>query len=542
MSLINVGIIGSCVSRDNFNSMFNAGYTRLFNCKMYIGHITVPSLISGKIEYNEEDIYIDNPDEFEIVKRELSRSYLEELKDSSDLDYLIIDFYSDVYYGIVMVDNDHVFTDHYQRVATTKFYSELENKKFLSLHDNPDEYFEIWKKSLNELVLLIKSIMPNVKILINKARAVEQYKDQDGNVKKIKTDRDANEINELWDRLDDYCIKTFGFQYLDLSVKDYLADEYHPFGGPRAVHYTKDFYENFMTELSSIAVQNAQIDLYKSIEKNNHMNLIDNSNFEFGTDHWSFWQSNFQIADNKVEINNIDLEQDKYNILLSNPIKVKIGEAYNLSFKVFVDSDREFDSDKIIFYLRIFKHPTKIFQKDAEWHENLYYPNFIDENCRNEWITVKYSFIAKKNGFLKVGPGIAKNGHVVWKDIYLTNDVSNSSWNPSYKDIMNKNMKLIQENVIKSEDPELSNINLNIKEKLEKEQQLKSQIQDLSLEIQNLTLEQYEFHKKRTKEEKLLKNKIKKYENKIEKYENSTSWLITSPLRRISSIIKNIRK
>ena len=130
MTLVNVGIIGSCVSRDNFNSKFNAGYTRLFNCKLTITHITFASLVSGKIDFKEEDIDLENPADAYLTIRELSRSYMEEIQ-NSDLDYLLIDFGTDIFYGILTVDNN-ILTDDYRRVAKTKFYSQLQNKRFLN--------------------------------------------------------------------------------------------------------------------------------------------------------------------------------------------------------------------------------------------------------------------------------------------------------------------------------------------------------------------------------------------------------------------------
>ena len=65
-------------------------------------------------------------------------------------------------------------------------------------------------------------------------------------------------------------------------------------------------------------------------------------------------------------------------------------------------------------------------------------------------------------------------------------------------------------------------------ESLEREQMFLSKIEDLSLELNNsLNLEDLE--KKRLK-------------NKLEKIENSKSWLLTSPLRKISNYIRKILK
>ena len=504
-----MGIIGSCVSRDNFNSKFNAGYTRLFNCKLTINHITFASLVSGKIDFNEEDIDLENTFDAKLTKRELSRSYMEEIQ-NSELDYLLIDFGTDIFYGIIIANNN-ILTDDYRRVAKTKFYSQLQNKRFLNLVSEPDEYFEIWKKSFDKFVEIINTIKPDVKIIINKARSVKEYKDKEGNIKEIVTVRNIDRMNDMWDKFDDYAIKTYGFDYIDLSPENYISYEDHPWGGQHPAHYIKEFYENFIVELSSIIVKDQQKDLYKFMnQEENTMNLIDNSNFEKGKDHWSLWLKNFNITNNQVEIDIDSLERKKHNLILSNPIKVKRGELINLSFKVYIDGTTQFDSEKIIFYLRIFEHPTKNFKQDSKWDKTLKYSDYTNGDVRNQWVTVKYVFTAEYNGFLKVGPGIVKNGHVLWKDFYLTNTITNTSdWSPSYKDLIGNNKKY--------GDSGFTDMSTN----LMKEKQLKIQIQKI--------IDGYE-------------KKIDNYENKIDNYENSKSWIITSPIRKISNKIKNLRK
>ena len=370
---------------------------------------------------------------------------------------------------------------------------------------------------------MIKIIMPNVKIIINKVRAVKEYKDQQGNIRRIPMSRNPDEVNEEWDKLDDYCIKTFGFRYIDLSAKDYFSHEKYPFGGPpRAVHYTKDFYENFIMELSSIAVQDLQENLYKLIYPEFSINQIDNSNFERGKDHWSFWQNNFHIVKDRVEINNNGIKQGKYNLILSNPIKVKKGEVYNLSFKVYIGGNIEFDGDEIIFYLIIFDHPTKNLQEDSVWYKNIEYSNYTNANVRDEWATVKYEFTAQNNGFLKVGPGITKNGHVIWKDIYLTSEVVNNlSWCPSYKDVMsNINFEKIQNLLEMPKSPD---------KRKEMEILLKISEYECRMDWYESTINEY-------------KHKVEEYESTIKEYKNSHSWKITLPLRKTVYILKNLRK
>ncbi len=73
----------------------------------------------------------------------------------------------------------------------------------------------------------------------------------------------------------------------------------------------------------------------------------------------------------------------------------------------------------------------------------------------------------------------------------------------------------------------LEHFDMTYKESVVQEQLLLNKIEDLTMELSNLNDSKY-------LEEKRLKNKLKKYEN-------SKSWMITSPLRKISTYIRNKR-
>ncbi len=73
----------------------------------------------------------------------------------------------------------------------------------------------------------------------------------------------------------------------------------------------------------------------------------------------------------------------------------------------------------------------------------------------------------------------------------------------------------------------LEHFDLTYKESLDREQLLLNKIEDLTMELNNLS------------DLKLLEEK--RLKNKLERYENSKSWMITSPLRKISTFIKNKR-
>ncbi|KAA8446796.1 DUF6270 domain-containing protein [Weissella paramesenteroides] len=435
MALINVGVIGSCVSRDSFNSRFNSGYKEIFNCKLSLTHISIPSFISSKINYRIHEIDHKSERDREAILNELNRDYMEEFKANKDLDYLILDFWTDVFFGSV-VTQDGIFTNNKWRVLKTKFYSELTDKNVMMPLQNEAEYLKLWKQSLHDFVLLIKKYMPNTKIIINKARAVNKYISKNGEVQNLYSEYDRKAANRIWEYMDDYCINKYHFDYIDVCDPNQMSYEDHPWG-KYMVHYTKDYYEKFIMELASIAVTDIQEKLFNNITQTNMLpNLIDNSNFEKNNIHWFRWNPKFKIESGMVTINNTNLSKNSYDSVLSNPIKIKRNKNYSLSFKIYIFNDVIFDSYKSLMTIRLFKNTRDFLQKDAVWYANLKYDEFFIENQDEKWLSVQFNFKAKYDGFLKLGPSMSKNGHVSWKDICLTNDLhDNSVWRPSYRDV-----------------------------------------------------------------------------------------------------------
>ena len=78
----------------------------------------------------------------------------------------------------------------------------------------------------------------------------------------------------------------------------------------------------------------------------------------------------------------------------------------------------------------------------------------------------------------------------------------------------------------KSEELSLDYSNFK-KEALAKEKRLKTQIEDLK--------------KEKLAERKQLKSKEKRLKREIQKYQSSTSWKVTSPLRKISTVLRDLR-
>ena len=61
----------------------------------------------------------------------------------------------------------------------------------------------------------------------------------------------VKELNEQWRRLDDYAVEAGGALEIDLTGGGYTSFDEHPWG-PFYVHYTMDYYRDFLAELNLI--------------------------------------------------------------------------------------------------------------------------------------------------------------------------------------------------------------------------------------------------------------------------------------------------
>lgn len=287
MKKVKIAILGSCVSRDNFNTKFNANYKDFYECVLLQVHSSVISIMSNPVDFAEEKLDNLNNYQLGIVKSELDKSFLREVKELQP-DYLMLDFFGDIHFGVFQMENGEYLTYNRWNLLNTSFYKELKNTKILQIHKNPDEYFEVWKKYIDALFVFLKKELPNTKIIVNKARNAEFYIDKTNAKKPLnKTGKmaviDVPYFNQLWDKLDKYVIEKYNTEYIDLTDKEYLSYESHPWG-LFYLHYTMDFYSDFLGKLHGIVMKNLQEKLHKEKELNQEIqksNLeIQNSNRE----------------------------------------------------------------------------------------------------------------------------------------------------------------------------------------------------------------------------------------------------------------------
>ncbi|MEK5109831.1 DUF6270 domain-containing protein [Cytobacillus sp. FSL K6-0129] len=128
---VTVGVLGCCVSRDNFNSMFNKSYSDISKCVIHQNQSSLLSVMSEAVSFDAAKINnLDKDfDRLHLIS-ELDKSFLGRIAKEKP-DYLIIDFFGDVLFGVFEYLGSYI-TNNTWKFPRTTFYKELESKKVLS--------------------------------------------------------------------------------------------------------------------------------------------------------------------------------------------------------------------------------------------------------------------------------------------------------------------------------------------------------------------------------------------------------------------------
>ncbi|WP_284138999.1 DUF6270 domain-containing protein [Virgibacillus sp. LDC-1] len=242
-----VSIIGSCITRDNFNGKFNPNHKMFFQCKTHQNQASFLSVMSQPFPLEVDVSDKSHFDQKHIIK-EFDKTFLEEIiRDNPD--YLLIDFYGDVYYGVTEVHKGTYIT------SNDKFFNIpiMINKKAFTIKD--DIYFDIWKEKINVFFSWVSENLPNTKVILVKGRFSETLIDGRNlnEVRKQSGMRTINiaEMNNLWDKLDTHVENKYKVDVIDLT-EQYNLSTNHPWG-TFYVHYTMDYYRDFLNKMQRIA-------------------------------------------------------------------------------------------------------------------------------------------------------------------------------------------------------------------------------------------------------------------------------------------------
>ncbi len=260
---IEVAVLGSCVTRDNFNSRFNPGYKRYYTCPLVQNQSSMIALMSPPVELEGDPATqpageLSDYDRWN-VRTDLTREFLAEVVALQPA-YLILDFFGDIHFGCLRLEDGRYLTNNRWKLWKTDLYRDLKDSggfTRLRIQDDTEEYLSLWKDAFDRFVEFFEANLPDTTLVLHRGfntnRIVVPDRPDPVRLTKYKklSKLDVAEANRLWATLDDYAAERTGCDVIDLTDRGFASFPEHPWG-PFYVHYTMDYYHQFLAELHKI--------------------------------------------------------------------------------------------------------------------------------------------------------------------------------------------------------------------------------------------------------------------------------------------------
>lgn len=311
-----IAVLGSCVSRDLFNSHFVPNYKEFFEVTMDAQRTSIISLMQNPIVLDKKllDIYPitrKNNSRTKYITHDLNKIFLEHLIENDEINYLIMDNYFEFLFGILYFDNN-IITNNFWDLPETEFYKNISNKLSLNISKNFEEYYCIWTKYCNLFFKFLTLYCPNVKVILNQARETDKVMKSDG-TSYINSDftKTKNVANPLLEKLDSYIMNNFNVKVLKFDYENTFSEEDHIWGFA-PMHYNNNYHKSLFYKLRNIVNENKFTQKFS----NRHENYF-------------FDENSF-----KKELNRTKVETE---ILLKNIKKSEIADSLKIYTRARID-------------------------------------------------------------------------------------------------------------------------------------------------------------------------------------------------------------
>jgi hypothetical protein len=259
-----VAVFGSCTTRDNFNSRFNPDYKLRYDVRLAASQTSVITMMSPPVDTDFTPTREMSDYDLWNIRSDLSREFLPQLADLRP-DYLILDFFADIHFGVLRLGDGRFVTDNRWKLWHTDLYQDLQARngfERLRIFDDPDGYLALWTEALARFAAYVEEHCPDTTVVVHRGFNTDQLVPP-GSARPVPLRSykkgvriDVPVANELWSRLDEHAVTTYGWDSIDLRDEGYVTHAEHPWG-PFYVHYTMDYYPRFLAELDLIDLRDS---------------------------------------------------------------------------------------------------------------------------------------------------------------------------------------------------------------------------------------------------------------------------------------------
>ena len=362
-----VAIIGSDLSRELFDKSKSN-----FEVVLYRKNLSLISLMAKAVDYNFNQL--DKEISFEKAEQildELDKETLSSLIVAQP-DLLLLDFYSDVFRGVVETQDQSFLTNSFENMAEVYSFSHIKIKRILNSNHSVQEfinYSSLWCKAFNLSIEFDQKYLPNTVILIN---SIEFFKEIGFN----------SNMSQVWQRFNEYAHKK-GLPVIHDSteISQYLRKK--------------------ETEISEASLK---------------YNLIRNASFSEGKKYWRDDSNEYFVENGILEIERTSM--DGFTILHSSPIQIPnceyVTQKFEISMEVWVENLFSLHLNDAFFY--VWTYDDKV---SRELREVKIYSSKLENLSSRKWKHIKIELYCKGR-YLELGPHMVGAGHFRYRNLSLT--------------------------------------------------------------------------------------------------------------------------
>lgn len=321
-----MAIVGSCCTRDAFNSLFVPDYKEHFVlcyqafqqplASLMEPPISIPLAANSFAEGQEHGYHA-----WMVLRPDIDKRALQMLAFHQP-DIIVFDFYADTINGIRTL-NESVIGGNKIFTKTELLPDFASGEVFLPIYDIP-LYAKLFRAAARRFATFQQTFLPNTQLVVNQARLRNRYVDSTtGNPARHGNHTDAWLVlhNRIWRKLDSIFMEETGAAAIAHS-KLTLNPRYR-FGGPGYVHYTDDAYRHLSSELRQIASSRHPSDGKTKREiLGNSANCVANPSFSSQGAGWTFEGSGrVSLADHAATLAARKMNSAS-TLLLSDPIEL----------------------------------------------------------------------------------------------------------------------------------------------------------------------------------------------------------------------------
>ena len=363
-----VAIIGSELSRELFDKNRSN-----FEVVLYRKDLSLISLMAQAVDYdfNQLDKKISF-EKTEQILNELDKETLSSLI-AVQPDLLLLDFYSDVFHGVVETQDQSFLTNSFENMAEVYSFSNIKIKRVLNSNHSVQEfinYSSLWCKAFNLFIEFVQKYLPSTVILVN---TVEFFKERDS----------KSNMSQVWQRFNEYAQKK-GIPIVSHSltaVSQYVRKE--------------------KAEISDASLQ---------------YNLITNASFSAGKKYWRDDSGEYFVDHGVLEIKRTSMEG--FTIFHSLPVQIPNGEhvaqKFEISMEVWVENLFSLHLNDAFFY--VWTYDDRV---NRELKEVKIYSSKLENLSSGKWKHIKIELYCKGR-YLELGPHMVGAGHFRYRNLSLT--------------------------------------------------------------------------------------------------------------------------